>query len=155
MLNRKLRLLGFTVILAFSSSAPNAGYPKKCPEVKELAKVFVEMEFHGRRSPEHQSCLKKVKSEAVWVRPEQNDEAMNKAPKVSRWVDSLETLKIDKVAKTEVNERFKVEFSYKDGKKDVKDSLILETYEGTMKKMVGCAAIVEPPKELALLKSCK
>jgi hypothetical protein len=153
--NRKLRILGLATTLLIGCANISAGYPKKCPSVKELAKTFVQMEFHGRRSPKHESCLKKVKSEAVWVRPEQNDEAMNKAPKVSRWVDSLDSLKIDKVAKTEVNERFKVEFSYKDGKKDVKDSLILETYEGTMKKMVGCAAIVEPPKELALLKSCQ
>lgn len=152
MFNRKLQLL--TLIIMFT--VPSfAGYPKKCPEVKELAKIFIEMELHGRRSPQHHSCLKKVKSDAVWVRPEQNDESMNKPPKITHWVDSLKSLEIGEVSKTEVNERFKIKFSYKVGKKTIQDSLILETYEGNMKKMVGCAAIVKPPESMSLLKSCQ
>lgn len=156
MFNRKLwfviNCMGLSLVLFGTAKAD---YPKKCPEVKELAKTFIEMEFHGRRSPEHHSCLKKVKSTAVWVRPEQVDEAMKKAPKVSHWVDSLKDLKVGKVSKTKVNERYKVEFSYKVAKQTIEDFIILETYEGTMKKMVGCAAIVQAPQKLSLLTTCK
>lgn len=152
MLNRKLSVIISFLLL---SKLTMAGYPEKCPDVGTLAKGLLEIEFHGRRSSEYQQCLKKLKNDSLWVRPEQNDEALNKAPKVDYWLSSIDSLKVTKVEPTKINERYKVLFSYKVDKSVIEDSFILETYEGTMKKMVGCAAIVTAPKNMTLLKSCK
>lgn len=152
MFNRKL---SFIVISLLFSHLSLADYPEKCPEVKVLAQTLIEMEFHGRRTPTYHDCLKKVKSTDLWVRPEQNDESMNKEPKVDHWIENLNNLKVTSVTPTKINERYEAKYTYSVGKRSITDSIILETYLGNMKKMVGCAAIVEAPKTLTLLKSCQ
>lgn len=150
MLKRKL-----SVIIWMLSSSSIYAFPKVCPTPKEIAKSLLLLEVHGRRLPEYSSCLKNVKSDLVLVRPEQNDEAMEKPPKVKSWVKSFKDISIEKVDRTSISERYQVSFSYPVNGKNVSDSMIIETYEGSMKKLVGCGAISEAPKEVVLLEVCR
>lgn len=155
MFDRKLRVL-VTVFFFFLSYTANCkSYPKKCPDVKTLAKELVMTEFYGRRSSEYNKCLKKLKVNSFWKRPMQVDDSSYKFPKILHWIEDKDSIKILKVSAKEISERFLVQFSYKVGNKIKKDSLVFEVYQGQMKKMVGCGAIVTPPKKLSLLKECK
>jgi len=152
MFNKKLQLL---ILFSLCSSA-FAGYPKKCPTPKELAQTLLKMEFHGRRSHQHSSCLKKVKDKAIWVRPEQNDEGLTKPNKIFAWLEDYSSVKIISVKETDYPERYEVKFTYKlGGIAAQEDKMIIETFEGNTKKLAGCAEIVTPPKDLVLVKACK
>ncbi len=142
------------VILLLISTTVFAAPPEKCPDVNQLAQMLLKMEFHGRRSYAHNSCLKKVKSKAVVVRPEQRDEGLSKPREIKGWIKDFKLVKIEKIKKIDFPERYLVIFSYYLNKKKQFDQMEIQTFDGTIKKIAGCAAIVTPPKNLILTKEC-
>ncbi len=148
-------LIAILMLGSLSIKKVYADNKKNCPSVRDLAKTLILMELHGRRAPKYYSCLKKVQSKYLWVRPEQNDEALNVQDKIDYWVDSIDDLNLTHVSKMKVSERYKINYSYKVNNKMIEDDIVIETHKGNLRKLVGCASIVSPPKNLAILKNCK